>query len=120
MDLNTMSLAELRRLQTRISAEIQKRSDVERRSLLKQFRKMAQDKGLSFSELIATGDESTLNAPTARRGRKPGSAKTQKSPPRYFHPDNPEWNWSGHGRRPQWFIDWVTQDKPIEALERKN
>lgn len=122
MDLNTMSLADLRRLQARVSTEIQKRSDVERRNLLKQFRKMANDKGLSFSELIATDDETAPSAPTVKRGRKPGAAKLRKNaplPPRYFHPDNPAYSWSGRGRRPQWFIDWVEQNKPIEELERK-
>lgn len=122
MDLNTMSLADLRRLQTRVSNEIQKRNDVERRTLLKQFRKMAQDRGLSFSDLISTDDESTPSAPPVKRGRKPGMAKTQKNgplPPRYFHPENPAWNWSGRGRRPQWFIDWVAQNRPLEELERK-
>lgn len=122
MDLNIMSLADLRRLQTRVSAEIQKRSDVERRNLLKQFRKMAQDKGLSFSELIATDDEPAQGTPSVKRGRKADTAKAQKNaplPPRYFHPENSAWNWSGRGRRPQWFIDWVAQNKPLEELERK-
>lgn len=122
MDLNTMSLADLRRLQARVANEIQKRSDVERRTLLKQFRKMAQDKGLSFSDLIATNEEATPIAQPPKRGRKPGTAKVQKNSPlpaRYFHPENQAWNWSGRGRRPQWFIDWVAQNKPLEELERK-
>lgn len=122
MDLSTLSLAELRRLQSRVAAEIQKRSDVERRTLLKQFRKMAQDKGLSFSELIANDDETAASPPAPKSGRKPGAAKAQKKlplPPRYFNPENSAQTWSGRGRKPQWLLDWVAQDKPLEELERK-
>jgi DNA-binding protein H-NS len=127
MDLSVMSLSDLKRLQSRISTEIKKRSDVERRLLLKQFRKMAADKGLTLEDLVEapsankTASRATNNdAPAApRRGRKPGVKKTEKAAAKYFHPDDPSIGWSGHGRRPQWVLNWLNEGKALSDLERK-
>lgn len=122
MDLNPMSLTELRRLQNQIAAEIKKRSDVDRRALLKQFKKMAADKGLSLEELMAATGQ-TVKAPpatsTPKKTRRAPAAKAKKSPPKYWHPQDPNIGWSGHGRRPQWVLDWIAQGKPIEELAKR-
>ena len=41
MDISGLSLTELRRLQTRIEAEIRRRSDTARKELLKRMQKLA-------------------------------------------------------------------------------
>ena len=121
MDLAEMSLTDLRKLQNKINQEIQRRADTERKALLKQFKKMAADRGMSFEELVGNGDPATVPAITARRGRKPGGRKTAASGPkgviRFRHPENSGWVWSGRGRRPQWFIDWTEAGKPLAELE---
>ena len=46
MDLSSLSLPELRRLQGRVESEIRRRTDTTRRNLLKRMQKMAADEGL--------------------------------------------------------------------------
>jgi DNA-binding protein H-NS len=118
MDLNTMSLSELRRLQSRVNGEIQRRNDSARRNFLKKVRKMAAEDGLSLSEVIGdiTQAETRETQPRKRKA-KAAEKKSGKLPVRYHHPERPGIGWSGHGRRPQWVIDWLAEGKPLEALE---
>jgi DNA-binding protein H-NS len=118
MDLNTMSLSELRRLQSRVNGEIQRRNDTARRNFLKKVRKMAAEDGLSLSEVIGdiTQAETRETQPRKRKA-KATEKKSGKLPIKYHHPERPGTGWSGHGRRPQWVIDWLAQGKPLEALE---
>lgn len=122
MDLSTISVQELHRLQSRIETEIQRRNDATRRNFLKKMQKMAAEDGLSLSEVlgdIAQIDSREQPATRKRRGRgKSTDKKTGKLPPKYFHPEQPGVGWSGHGRRPQWLMDWVGAGKPLEALEK--
>jgi len=120
MDLNSMSLGELRRLQTRIASEIQRRGDTARKTLLKKMKKMIEDEGLSFSEVMSeiSGAESKPEKQPRKRGPKPVLKKGAKLPLKYFNPENPAMGWSGHGRKPQWIIDWLAQDMPLSALEK--
>lgn len=130
MDLGSMSVADLRRLQTRVGAEIQRRNDSAKKIALKRMKKVAEEEGLSFDDVIneiTAGAGSTTVSRPARRGRKPAAAKPLgktsapskgiKVPPKYFHPENPKINWSGRGRKPQWVVDWLAQNKPLAELE---
>jgi DNA-binding protein H-NS len=120
MDLNSMSLGELRRLQTRVASEIQRRGDNARKTLLKKMKKMIEDEGLSFSDVmseITEADSKPAKQPR-KRGPKPVLKKGAKLPHKYFNPENPAMGWSGHGRKPQWIIDWLAQDKPLSELEK--
>ncbi len=124
MDINSMSVPELRRLQTRVANEILRRNDVAKKVLLRKMKKMAEEEGLSFDEVIgeasqSASGESKPEKQTRKRGPKPNLKKGSKLPLKYFHPENPEMGWSGHGRKPQWIIDWLAQDKPLELLEKK-
>lgn len=120
MDLSTLSLSELNKLQTQVSREIARRTQTAKRDLLKEIKKMAEEKGLSLDEVLheAGGTEKPA---TRRRGpgrRKAGAAKKVggKLPPKYRHPENAEIQWSGHGRRPQWAIDWLAAGKSLDDL----
>lgn len=120
MDLNSMTLGELRRLQTRVASEIQRRGDYARKTLLKKMKKMIEDEGLSFNEVmseISEADSKPAKQPR-KRGPKPVLKKGAKLPLKYFNPDNPAMGWSGHGRKPQWIIDWLSQGKPLSMLEK--
>lgn len=124
MDLNSMSVSELRRLQNRIATEILRRNDVAKKVLLRKMKKMAEEEGLSFDEVIGeaaqtSASESKSEKPGRKRGPKPMLKKGGKLPLKYFHPENPAMGWSGHGRKPQWIIDWLSQNKPLELLEKK-
>lgn len=126
MDLGSMSNPELRRLQTRIGAELQRRNESAKKNALKRMKKIAEEEGISFDDVISEIAGSGAAKPQ-RRGRKPAAArgtkaspsKGSKVPPKYFHPENSKISWSGRGRKPQWVIDWLAQNKPIEELEKK-
>ncbi|MDY0072691.1 MAG: H-NS histone family protein [Thauera sp.] len=116
MDLSTLSLPELRRLQGRVETEIRRRSDTTRRSLLKQVQKMAAEQGMTLEDLLDQ-PEAAPSKPAAKPGRPKGSAAPKKpSVIKYRHPTEVGKGWSGHGRRPQWILDWQAQGKDIEEL----
>lgn len=120
MDLSAMSLNELRRLQSKVGSEISRRDDLTRRNLLKKMKKMAAEEGLSLTDVIGAKSEVTAAkaGPGAKRGPKSAKKKTPL-PAKYHHPENPEIGWSGRGRRPQWVIDWLAQNKPLEELAKQ-
>lgn len=112
-----MSLTDLRRTQSKVEAEIRRRSDSARRELLKKVQKMTAQEGLTLDDLLPG---STPAKPAAKRGKAKTAAK--KSTPgafKYRHPENSDIGWSGRGRKPQWIIDWLAQNKPLADLEIK-
>ncbi|MBW7860518.1 MAG: H-NS histone family protein [Rhodocyclaceae bacterium] len=120
MDLSGLSLAELRQLEKRVTAEIRRKSDSIKRNLLKQMKKMASDEGLEFNDLIdeaATAEPRPAPASGKRKASAAPRRKTKK-PLKYFHPENPKIGWTGHGRKPGWVIAWLDQGKPLSALEK--
>lgn len=126
MDLGSMSTTDLRRLQTRIGAELQRRNESAKKNALKRMKKIAEEEGISFDDVISEIAGSAAAKPqrsgrkgASARGTKVSATKGSKVPPKYFHPDDPKIHWSGRGRKPQWVIDWLAQNKPIEALEKK-
>ena len=124
MDISTLSLNELRKLQVKVENEIRRRSDSTRKELLKRIEKMAAEQGLSMSELIGTGNEAPAQAqPQPQRRTRRVQIETpvvkEKLPPEYFHPEDPSIGWSGKGRRPQWVLNWLEAGKSLEDLKKK-
>ncbi len=115
MELAKMSLTDLRRLQSKVENEIRRRNDVARRDLLKRMEKMAKDEGLSLSDVLSSAPAAAEKRET-RRKPKANTKKATGSVAKYRHPENPAIGWSGRGRKPQWVIDWLAQNKPIEEL----
>ena len=117
MELAKMSLTELRRLQSKVETEIRRRTDSARRDLLKRIQKMAADEGLSLNDVLsgapAGAEKREEKKPKAKAARK----KTGPVAIKYRHPENPGIGWSGRGRKPQWFADWIAQNKPVEELQ---
>lgn len=118
MELGKLSLTELRRLQSKVETEIRRRSDSARRDLLKKVQKMAAEEGLSLSDLLGSAGANEAKTP-ARRKAKAVTRKNGGLPLKYRHPENPGIGWSGRGRKPQWVIDWLAQDKPLSDLEAR-
>ena len=101
LDLNAMSLAELKRLQKDVAkaiADYEARKMAEARAALEE---KARDLGYSLAELVG-----------ASIGRKRTAGV-----PKYRHPENPNVTWTGRGRRPKWVAEHIAAGKPIEALE---
>jgi DNA-binding protein H-NS len=122
MDLSTLSQNELRRLLTRIEAELRRRNDTARRNLLKRMEKMAAEEGLSLSDLLgASAPAAEPKEAAAKPGRRAANKKEkdkEKVAPviKYRHPEDAAKGWSGRGRKPQWAIDWINQGKSLEEL----
>lgn len=118
MELSSLSLSELRRLQSKVETEIRRRSDTAKKDLLKRMQKLAAEHGMSLNEVI--GQESAEKAAPAPRkaAAKPAAKKVAKpaSVIKFRHPENPAIGWTGHGRKPQWVIDWLAQGKPLDEL----
>ncbi|MBL8452418.1 MAG: H-NS histone family protein [Zoogloea sp.] len=118
MELSSLSLSELRRLKGKVETEIQRRSDTAKKDLLKRMQKLAAEHGMSLNEVI--GQESAEKAAPAPRkaAAKPAAKKAVKpaSVIKFRNPENPAIGWTGHGRKPQWVIDWLAQGKPLDEL----
>ena len=118
MDISSLSLTELRRLQTKVEAEIRRRSDTAKKDLLKRMQKLAAEHGMSLNEVL--GQEAAEKPAVApkKASTKPAPKKAAKpaSVIKFRHPENPAIGWTGHGRKPQWVIDWLAQGKPLDEL----
>ncbi len=118
MDLGTLSLTELRRLQGKVETEIRRRSDTARRTLLKRMQKMAAEEGLSLEDVMEGSAPAAQTKEAAPKRARRATAKKPKTPPviKYRNPSNPEQGWSGRGRKPQWAVEWIAQGKSLDEL----
>ncbi len=85
VDLEKLSLDELKKLRKDVDSAIRSFQDRERKKALDALEVKAREMGYSLSEL--TG----------------GASKTRKvNPPKYRNPDDATQTWSGRGRQPGW------------------
>lgn len=101
MDLAKLSIAELRKLRDQLTLELGRREQQQLASARQQVLAIAQQAGIPLSELVAS-----LNRPNDRR----------KVAVRYRHPADASLQWTGRGRQPAWFRDWLASGKPIDQL----
>lgn len=90
MDLDVLSLQELKDLQDKISIAI---FDFEKRrkaEALDELKALAQAKGFSLDELVDGAKRKKVRAPVA---------------PKYADPANPSNTWTGRGRKPKWMVE---------------
>ena len=99
-NLNTLSLKELKDLQSQVAKAIATFEDRKKKEALAELQEMARSKGFTLEEL--TG------ASVVRR-RAPATAK-------YANPANTSDTWSGRGRKPRWFIEALASGKQPEQL----
>lgn len=89
--LERMTVKELRELSGRIDVAIAARQQREKAELKDRMIQMAQEAGLSLSDVIG----GRVNGKATRGGK--GSV-----PVKYQHPDDASMTWTGRGRRPKW------------------
>ncbi|PWR02915.1 transcriptional regulator [Meridianimarinicoccus roseus] len=89
IDVASMSLEELKSLQTKVNRAIETYEERRKKEALAIVEAKAREMGYSISDLYS--------AP--RKGAQP------PRPAKYRHPENSELTWSGRGRQPQWFKD---------------
>ena len=89
IDLNTMTLPELKQLQKDVQRAIEGFSEQKKQEAINALEVKAQEFGFSLSDLMGV-----------KKKRKSSGAVG----PKYRHPENPDVTWSGRGRRPGWFV----------------
>ncbi len=100
LNLNNLSLKELKDLHSQVSRAIATFEERKRKEALSELEEKARSMGFSLSEL--TG------APVARK-RAPAVAK-------YANPANRAETWSGRGRKPRWFEAALNAGKSPEDM----
>ena len=104
IDLDSLSLSELKSLQRDLVKAIDRAEKRERKEALDKLETQAREMGFTLSELLAIKEGT---------GRK---AMTPKAPsePKYRHPENPSITWTGRGRKPNWIKEGLAQGKSME------
>lgn len=100
MDINALSLKELKDLQSQVARAIASYEDRKKKEAVAELEDRARQMGFTLAELLGT-------APV--RKRAPASAK-------YANPANPSETWSGRGRKPRWFEAALAEGKSPEDL----
>ena len=103
MDLSNLSVSELRDLQQQIPAEIKRREAQEKVNILNEVRAFAKARGYAIEDLIA-------------KEIKVKSASGIKVKIKYRHPENPELEWTGRGRKPKWVEAWIASGSSLDNL----
>lgn len=95
INLNTLSLKELKDLQSQVARAIASYEERKKKEALAELEEKAREMGFSLSELTGMAQA---------RKRAPSGAK-------YANPANGAETWSGRGRKPRWFIDALAAGK---------
>lgn len=99
IDLEKMSLRDLRDLRNKIEKAISTYEDRRKREALVAVESAAREFGFSLAELA-----------TAKPGRSKVAAK-------YVNPEDPDATWTGRGRKPRWVQEALDSGKTLEQLE---
>jgi DNA-binding protein H-NS len=110
--LNKMTTTELRRLRTRVDAELKRRDDSARKEVLKQVKKIAAEHGVELSDVLAEAKPKA----TRKASAKPAANKGKRVPVKYRNPADASQGWTGRGRKPRWVEDWIAGGKSIDEL----
>lgn len=101
MDLNALSLKELKDLQSQVAKAIASYEDRKKKEALAELEEKAREMGFTLAELTGV-------APVARK-RAPATAK-------YANPADRSDTWSGRGRKPRWFSAALAAGKRPEDM----
>lgn len=87
IDLNKLSLKELKDLSSQVAKAIASFEDRKKREALAELEEKAREMGYSLSDLIGVS----------------GTRKRAAAAPKFANPANRSETWSGRGRKPRWF-----------------
>lgn len=99
MEISNLTLPELLDLQKAIPAEIKRRQAREKNALLSEVKKMVEERGFSFEELMG------------KEGKVRAAIKVK-----YRHPGNIDLTWTGRGRTPKWVTEWEVANGSLDGL----
>jgi len=100
IDLNSLSMKELKDLQSQVARAIAEFEERRKRQALAELEEKAKAMGFSLAALT-------------------GAAKTRKRSPsvaKYANPADKSDTWSGRGRKPRWFSDALAKGKKPESM----
>lgn len=100
IDLNSLSLKELKDLQSRVNKAVSGFEERKRKDALSQLEESARALGFTLSELTGTA---------VPRKRSPAV-------PKFANPANASETWSGRGRKPRWFAAALKAGKKPEQM----
>lgn len=101
INLHSLSLKELKDLQSQVAKSIATFEDRKKREALAALEEKARDMGFSLSELT---------------GAAPATRKRRPSTVTYRNPANASETWTGRGRKPRWFEAAVKGGKKPEDM----
>ncbi len=100
MNIDSLSLKELKELQAKVAKAISSFEDRKKKEALAALEEKARDMGFSLAELTGA---------SAPRKRAPAVAK-------YANPSNKSDTWSGRGRKPRWFAAALASGKSADSM----
>lgn len=100
IDLNSLTLDELKKLQKDVNKAVESYEDRRKQEARAAVEAKAREMGFSLSE---------LSDGTAKKGRTP-------RPPKYRHPENPSLTWSGRGRQPGWIKEALANGTSLDEF----
>jgi DNA-binding protein H-NS len=100
IDLNSLSLKELKDLQSQVAKAVSGYEDRRKREALSELEEKARALGFTLAELTGLA---------TMRKRSPAKAK-------YANPANSADTWSGRGRKPRWFSEALAKGKQPDDL----
>lgn len=106
MDLERMTLEELRRHRAAVDKAIAGYEERKRKEALARLDDVARELGYPSAAALVT----------AKPGPK-GRGSTSSAPVRYRNPDDRSQTWTGIGRRPKWFIEALASGRTEEELK---
>ncbi len=100
IDLNSMSLPELKKLQKDVAKAVDGFEERQRKEALAEIDALARERGFTIEQLVGVSPPST---------RKP-------IPPKYANPDDRSQTWTGRGRKPRWVVAALDAGKSLDDL----
>lgn len=106
IDVDNLSLDELRALRTRVDRAIASFESRRRKEALAAAERAARELGFNLSELTGAG----------RGRRNSGGAAGGERAAKYVHPADATQTWSGRGRRPRWVTEQLEAGRSLDDL----
>ena len=101
MDLDTLSLKELKKLQSDVAKAISTYEDRMKKEAIAELEAKAREMGFNLNELLG-----------GAKGKRARGAVA----PKYAHPEKPSLPWTGRGRKPNWLVEALQEGKLLEDL----
>lgn len=99
IDLNGLSLEELKKLQKNVNKAVEDFDSRKRDDAMKTLEAKAKEMGFTMAELTGGSPK-----------KKPASK------PKFRHPENPSMTWSGRGRQPAWIKKAVENGQSMDEF----